>query len=262
MAKLLTKVEERTLIAAAQAGDRSAWERIILANIGLCWKWAHKFRRPNWMDIEDLVQEGVKGLHSAIRKFDPSKGCRFSTYAVCWIRQAMQRATEKSRHHLNVSSHANSRLIKISRAYDKLTQDLGRQPSIEEVARETKLPIKVVSDLEPARKGTLSIDVEYEGSNCDSTRNGTTVHEYILEDPEPDFRESVERNVLLEEYLSILPENLRNVLIHRYGLYGEEVATVRQLAAQYGISHECIRLWEKKALDKIRKYASAQESDA
>src|SRR6266566_5227558 len=158
MAELLTKEQERELISAAQAGDNKAKNILIERNMGLCGKWAGKYQRPFWMEVDDLVQEGVFGLHRAIQKFDLNKDTRFSTYAVNWVRQAIKRHLEKNYYHKTTPSYLFGIMYKTDMIKEKWLLNYSREPTQEEMIEELGCTKAHLEYVRCARTQVISLD--------------------------------------------------------------------------------------------------------
>src|SRR5207245_48598 len=155
---LLTVHEECSLTERIRHGDERARERMIEANLRLVVSVARHYNCRG-MTFEDVVQEGILGLMSAINKFDPSKGFRFSTYATYWIRQAIVRAIEKQSRMIRLPTYAYHAVGKLERSSMQLSHKLGRQPTSEELAAETALSVSTVNALLQSIQEPVSLDV-------------------------------------------------------------------------------------------------------
>ena len=280
---LLTAEEEVALAHRIQAGDESACQELAEANLRLVVKLARKFRHPD-LTLADLVQEGNLGLMEAVRKFDPDKGCRFSTYAVWWIRQAISRAIANKGRTIRLPVHINELLSKYRKLNNRVRAATGMDASLQRAAAEI-LPVDTDTACKKARrkhkKRTLTADdprvkqmvvrleeraqeklknilsmsmqpVSLEipvGEESDSTLKDLIPGEHDLETP------SLERSSLAW-LLSHLSEKERNLLGLRYGFDGGEMRTFAELAQIFGVSRESIRQQELRALKKLRELAT------
>lgn len=245
MAKLLTKQEERQLIAAAQSGDEDARKTLIEKNMGLCYTWARKYTRPYILDEDDLAMTGVLGLNHAIKKFDLSRDVRFSTYAVPWIKQHIRRELAKVYYIRHTPVYLYSILGKAETIRNKWIQDIGREPSEEEIADEIGCTESQMDYMTSARAVTLSTDAAYgdsDGNNAflDTIPDGT---EFELES---------ERKILIAECVERLEGDFREIIEHRYGLNGCPVMTLQELGDIYNLSREGVRQKEVIALSRLR----------
>ena len=280
--ELLTADQEKELARRIQTGDQSAREELAEANLRLVVKVARKFKHPD-LTLADLVQEGNLGLLEAVDKFDPDKGCRFSTYACWWIRQAISRAIANKGRTIRLPVHINELLSKYRKVNSRIRANTGTDASLQAVASEL-LPVdedlahrkacrkhkvrqlraddprykEMVNRLENRAEAKLkdilsmalqpvSLEVPV-GRESDSTLKDLLPGETDLETPGLD-RES------LAWLLSHLSERERMLLALRYGFDGGEGRTFAELSGIFGVSRESIRQQELKALRKLRELA-------
>jgi RNA polymerase primary sigma factor len=254
MPELLTQDEETDLITAAQNGDQKAREILIERNLGLCGQWAKKFPRPSWMDFEDLVNEGIPGLDTAIRKFDVRKGLKFSTYASWWVRQAMQRTIEHTLHTLHTPTYIYDRIGKVQKAKRRLRQRLGRNATLLEICDETELTAAQVNEALFAASPVMSLD-DTRGEDDEMCLAN------LIKD-QTDYTGQVDQTVWIKQCLDALPERLREIIILRYGLDGSPALTLKEIARRLKMSHEGIRRREEKALRIMRAHIEGKEAVA
>jgi RNA polymerase sigma factor (sigma-70 family) len=247
---LLSKAEERSLISRAQAGDLDARNELIEKNMGLCWEGARRSHLPRGIEADDLALEGVKGLIRAIELFDLSKPWRFSTYAMCWVRQAIGRFLEKNSYELSISTHAYERLGKIDKIVQQYQEEMGREPTNEEIQAETQIPKDELLLLEPLRIVPISLDQPAGRGQDDSPCAATFIGDLIPDDYQ--FEDGVERDIWLPQCLNELDPVLRQVIEARFGLNDTPIRTLRQLGKEMRRSGETIRLWEGQALSRLR----------
>lgn len=280
--ELLSAEEEIALANRIKAGDQDAARELAEANLRLVVKIAGKFRHPD-LSFADLVQEGNLGLMEAVKKFDPTRGCRFSTHACWWIRQAISRAIANKGRTIRLPVHINELLNKYRKLNSKVQATTGRDATLEHAAQEI-LPI----DSEKALKKACRKHKETR-LNADDPRVKKMVHRLekraqeklstilrmacdpiSLELPIGETQESTLKDVLPGEpdlelpslerawlvwLLSHLTVEERRLLALRYGFDGGDTRTFSELATIYGISRESVRQQELRALEKLRELA-------
>jgi RNA polymerase primary sigma factor len=245
---LLTVQEEIELTERIRGGDERARERMIEANLRLVVSIARHYNCRG-MTFEDVVQEGILGLMSAINKFDPTKGFRFSTYATYWIRQAIVRAIEKQSRMIRLPTYAYHAVGKLERSSMQLSDKLGRQPTSEELAVETTLSVSTVNALLQSIQEPVSLDVLL-GEAEDYTL-GDLQLDADAQDPEECALQAADRENLTR-ILSVLKPKERTVIENRYGLRDGRVHSLKELAQELNMSREGIRHIETRALRKLR----------
>ena len=245
---LLTVREEIDLTKRIRGGDERCRERMIEANLRLVVSIARHYNCRG-MTFEDVVQEGILGLMSAINKFDPDKGFRFSTYATYWIRQAIVRAIEKQSRMIRLPTYAYHAVGKLERSSMQLSDKLGRQPTSEELAVETTLSVSTVNALLQSIQEPVSLDVLL-GEAEDYTL-GDLQLDADAQDPEESALQSADRENLAR-ILGVLKPKERVVIENRYGLRDGRVRSLKELAKELCMSREGIRHIETRALRKLR----------
>lgn len=245
---LLTVTEEIELTERIRRGDERARERMIEANLRLVVSIARHYNCRG-MTFEDVVQEGILGLMSAINKFDPTKGFRFSTYATYWIRQAIVRAIEKQSRMIRLPTYAYHAVGKLERSSMQLSDKLGRQPTSEELASETTLSVSTVNALLQSIQEPVSLDVLL-GEAEDYTL-GDLQLDAEAQDPEDHALQAADRENLTR-ILGVLKPKERTVIENRYGLRDGRVRSLKELAQELNMSREGIRHIETRALRKLR----------
>ena len=280
---LLSADEEKALARRIQAGDESACRELAEANLRLVVKLASKFRHPD-LTLADLVQEGNLGLMEAVRKFDPDKGCRFSTYACWWIRQAITRAIANKGRTIRLPVHINELLSKYRKLNNRVRAMTGSDASIERAASEI-LPVDTETACKKARrkykKRTIGADdprvqkmmdrLEERAQNKLKDILSMSLQPVSLEIPVGEESDSTLKDLIPGEtdlstpgldreslawLLSHLSDRERNLLGLRYGFDGGSVRTFAELAEIFGVSRESIRQQELRALKKLRELAT------
>jgi RNA polymerase primary sigma factor len=245
---LLTVREEIDLTKRIRGGDERCRERMIEANLRLVVSIARHYNCRG-MTFEDVVQEGILGLMSAINKFDPDKGFRFSTYATYWIRQAIVRAIEKQDRIIRLPVYGCDAVRKAERAERALSEALGRPPTPEEIAKETGLPVRLIRNIAQYGQDPLSLDVLV-GDSEDTVFADLVVDTDAI-DPSETALSAMDRETLLRE-VSALEDRERWVIQQRFGLFDGQAHTLKEIADQLKMSREGVRHVQLRALRKLR----------
>jgi RNA polymerase primary sigma factor len=248
--KLLNHQEEIDLSKRAKMGDNAARQRLIEKNLKLVVSIAKK-SRGHGLPFEDLIQEGNIGLIRAVEKFDPDRGFRFSTYATWWIRQAVQRAVADKGRTIRVPVHMGEKIRKMARTYNELSIELAQAPSNEMVAERLGWSVEGIREVKDAMPGATTSLNQPLGSEEGSSELG----EIIEDDRSSDTPATVMSGMEISELgdaVDSLPQRYRYVLVRRYGLDGEDSATLAELSDELGISRERIRQLQLKAVQMLR----------
>jgi RNA polymerase primary sigma factor len=244
---LLTKEEEIELAKLIERGDEQAKERMINSNLRLVVSIAKRYQ-GHGLSLLDLIQEGIIGLIRAVEKFDWRRGFKFSTYATWWIRQAVQRGVANKSRTIRLPVHIADREQKMVRAERLLTPKLGRQPTDEEIAKQSKLPLKQVREVRHAARAITSLDKPLGADN--EGRFGDLFASEGAE-PEEELTVSLEEDVL-RRAVAQLPEREREVVKRRYGLNGErDPASLATIGRELGLTRERVRQIEASALEQL-----------
>ncbi|KKT73647.1 MAG: RNA polymerase sigma factor [Candidatus Collierbacteria bacterium GW2011_GWB1_44_6] len=245
---LLKREQEISLAQKVERGDKRAKDMLTKSNLRLVVSIAKKYMGRG-MSFLDLIQEGNKGLIRAVEKYDWTKGFKFSTYATWWIRQAITRAIADQARTIRIPVHMVETINKLIRTQRKLMQDLGREPTDEEVAEELETtPEKVREILKIAQK-TTSLETPI-GDDEDSLLGDFIPDERQATPYEATSRQLMHEN--LEEALGSLTERESKVLRMRFGLAGDKPLTLEEVGKVFGVTRERIRQIESKALRKLR----------
>lgn len=254
---LLTPQEEIDLAGLIHSGDEEALNKMVRSNLRLVVTIAMELCNRG-MSLDELVSEGNLGLIQAAQKFDPNKGAKFSTYASWWIKQAMRRALIENDKVIRIPTSSLRKIRKIKRLHNEMAEELGRDPTNVEIARNSEFSENVVGRLKEAELHTISLQTPISNGEDDMMIN-------LIADEQT---ESPEKKVIVDDMvnqiksaLPVLNEREQDIIISRFGLDGGKVHTLETISEKLNLTRERVRQIQNRALQKMRRAITEAEEE-
>jgi RNA polymerase sigma factor RpoS len=254
---LLTFEQEQELAKRIAQGDQEARAKMIEANLRLVVAIGKKYINRG-LQFSDIIEEGNLGLIRAVEKFQYQRGFKFSTYASWWIKQAIERAIVNQTRTIRLPVHIAEIVNSYLRATRQLTQSLGRDPQIEEIAKKMKVPVEKVRSISQVVRETYSLDMLIGDQEEDTLKD-------ILQDNNAlspaTFSDEIRRREYIDEWLQQLSVSERKVIEMRFGFVDGEPKTLDSIGKEFGITRERVRQIETQALNKLRAITKRKKID-
>ena len=252
---LLTPQQEIALAKKIKRGDAAARERMINANLRLVVTIARDYVNLG-LPLLDLISEGNIGLTKAVERFDPTKGAKLSTYAMWWIKQSIKRALADQSKTIRLPVHLVDKLAKVRRISLQMSDQLGREPTDDELGDELGIESEKVARLK--RLGIRPASLQSPIGDDDTTQFGDQIADDARETP---FEILRDKNLLneMDGLLNVLDEREKKIIAQRFGLDGEEPKILEEIGKSFGVTRERIRQLQNTALTKLRHALSRRE---
>ncbi len=254
--KLLTPAEEVTLAARIKKGDKKAREQMIKANLRLVVKIAHDYEGYG-LPLLDLISEGNIGLMKAVERFDPAKGGKLSTYGAWWIKQSIKRALANQSKTIRLPVHLVDKIARMRRLSLRLQEEIGREPTDEELAAEMGISVHRVAQMRSAAIRPASLDAPI--GDDDSNTFGEIVQDENADTPYEQLEEKTVTRMLRQMVKTLDPRE-ETILRYRFGLDGGSEKTLEEVGEKFGVTRERVRQIQNIALHKLRKMIEKMEA--